>query len=62
MSGGAVHTETNSKALFERARKVTPGGVNSPVRAFGAVGGTPASSPPPTARTSPTATATSTST
>ncbi|MEV8588392.1 glutamate-1-semialdehyde 2,1-aminomutase [Streptomyces sp. NPDC051180] len=33
--------ETNSKALFERARKVTPGGVNSPVRAFGAVGGTP---------------------
>ncbi|MEU6621286.1 glutamate-1-semialdehyde 2,1-aminomutase [Streptomyces litmocidini] len=33
--------ETNSKALFERARQVTPGGVNSPVRAFGAVGGTP---------------------
>ncbi|MFF0477390.1 glutamate-1-semialdehyde 2,1-aminomutase [Streptomyces sp. NPDC004284] len=31
----------NSKALFERARRVTPGGVNSPVRAFGAVGGTP---------------------
>ena len=27
--------------LFERARRVTPGGVNSPVRAFGAVGGTP---------------------
>jgi glutamate-1-semialdehyde 2,1-aminomutase len=27
--------------LFERARKVTPGGVNSPVRAFRAVGGTP---------------------
>ena len=27
--------------LFERARKVIPGGVNSPVRAFGAVGGTP---------------------
>jgi glutamate-1-semialdehyde 2,1-aminomutase len=26
---------------FERAKKVTPGGVNSPVRAFGAVGGTP---------------------
>lgn len=30
-----------STALFERAMKVTPGGVNSPVRAFGAVGGTP---------------------
>ncbi|HSV52130.1 MAG TPA: glutamate-1-semialdehyde 2,1-aminomutase [Burkholderiaceae bacterium] len=27
--------------LFERARKVIPGGVNSPVRAFKAVGGTP---------------------
>src|SRR5690606_6762754 len=27
--------------LFARARKVTPGGVNSPVRAFGGVGGTP---------------------
>jgi glutamate-1-semialdehyde 2,1-aminomutase len=27
--------------LFERAQHVTPGGVNSPVRAFGAVGGTP---------------------
>ncbi len=31
----------NSAALFERARRVTPGGVNSPVRAFNAVGGTP---------------------
>ncbi|QBX57467.1 glutamate-1-semialdehyde-2,1-aminomutase [Nocardioides seonyuensis] len=30
-----------SAALFERARTVTPGGVNSPVRAFAAVGGTP---------------------
>jgi len=30
-----------SEALFARARKVTPGGVNSPVRAFRAVGGTP---------------------
>ena len=28
--------------LFERARAVIPGGVNSPVRAFKAVGGTPA--------------------
>jgi len=30
-----------SAALFERALAVTPGGVNSPVRAFNAVGGTP---------------------
>lgn len=30
-----------SKALFERAKAVTPGGVNSPVRAFKSVGGTP---------------------
>ena len=30
-----------SALLFERARNVMPGGVNSPVRAFGAVGGTP---------------------
>lgn len=30
-----------SQNLFERAAAVTPGGVNSPVRAFGAVGGTP---------------------
>jgi glutamate-1-semialdehyde 2,1-aminomutase len=30
-----------SDRLFERARRVTPGGVNSPVRAFGSVGGTP---------------------
>jgi len=30
-----------SEALFERALGVIPGGVNSPVRAFGAVGGTP---------------------
>jgi glutamate-1-semialdehyde 2,1-aminomutase len=30
-----------SAALFARARAVTPGGVNSPVRAFRAVGGTP---------------------
>lgn len=31
----------NSKCLLERAKKVIPGGVNSPVRAFGPVGGTP---------------------
>ncbi|MCW2726885.1 MAG: aspartate aminotransferase family protein [Frankiales bacterium] len=30
-----------SQALFARATKVIPGGVNSPVRAFQAVGGTP---------------------
>jgi glutamate-1-semialdehyde 2,1-aminomutase len=30
-----------SEALFERAQKTIPGGVNSPVRAFKAVGGTP---------------------
>ena len=30
-----------SQALFARARAVTPGGVNSPVRAFAAVGGSP---------------------
>ena len=30
-----------SRNLFEKAKKVTPGGVHSPVRAFRAVGGTP---------------------
>jgi glutamate-1-semialdehyde 2,1-aminomutase len=32
---------TRSEELFERACRVIPGGVNSPVRAFRAVGGTP---------------------
>ncbi|SJM60520.1 glutamate-1-semialdehyde 2,1-aminomutase [Gulosibacter sp. 10] len=32
---------TTSAEWFDRARAVTPGGVNSPVRAFGSVGGTP---------------------
>ncbi len=32
---------TKSEAEFERAQKVIPGGVNSPARAFGAVGGHP---------------------
>lgn len=32
---------SSSKALFERAKKFIPGGVNSPVRAFRAVGGNP---------------------
>lgn len=31
----------NSQSLFERAKKIIPGGVNSPVRAFRSVGGTP---------------------
>ena len=30
-----------SEALFARAQKLIPGGVNSPVRAFRSVGGTP---------------------
>ncbi|GAB4207945.1 MAG: glutamate-1-semialdehyde 2,1-aminomutase [Tibeticola sp.] len=34
-------TQDRNLALFERARRVVPGGVNSPVRAFRAVGGTP---------------------
>src|ERR1700722_8228697 len=32
---------SQSEKLFARALEVTPGGVNSPVRAFGAVGGVP---------------------
>src|SRR5256885_16167590 len=31
----------SNESLFERAQRVIPGGVNSPVRAFRAVGGTP---------------------
>ena len=34
-------TQSRSKQLFEAAQKHIPGGVNSPVRAFKAVGGTP---------------------
>lgn len=34
-------SSSRSEELFNRARRVIPGGVNSPVRAFGAVGGTP---------------------
>ncbi|UUX97951.1 glutamate-1-semialdehyde 2,1-aminomutase [Aquabacterium sp. J223] len=33
--------QPRNAALFERAQRVIPGGVNSPVRAFRAVGGTP---------------------
>ncbi|WP_026555562.1 glutamate-1-semialdehyde 2,1-aminomutase [Arthrobacter sp. 35W] len=32
---------TSSEELFDRAKSLMPGGVNSPVRAFGSVGGTP---------------------
>ena len=39
--GGSNGKRQQSEAWFERAKKVTPGGVNSPVRAFGSVGGTP---------------------
>jgi glutamate-1-semialdehyde 2,1-aminomutase len=31
----------SSQELFERSKKVAPGGVHSPVRSFGSVGGTP---------------------
>ena len=34
-------TASTNTALFEAARAVIPGGVDSPVRAFGSVGGTP---------------------
>ena len=34
---------TTHESLFQRACRVMPGGVNSPVRAFGSVGGTPPS-------------------
>ncbi|MFJ3048113.1 glutamate-1-semialdehyde 2,1-aminomutase [Herbaspirillum chlorophenolicum] len=34
-------SQTSNESLFARAQKTTPGGVNSPVRAFRSVGGTP---------------------
>ena len=34
-------TTTTSQQLFSRAQHSIPGGVNSPVRAFKSVGGTP---------------------
>jgi glutamate-1-semialdehyde 2,1-aminomutase len=37
----AAHNLSRNEAFFERAKAVIPGGVNSPVRAFKAVGGTP---------------------
>lgn len=36
-----IRDDAKSKAAFERAKKVIPGGVNSPVRAFKSVGLTP---------------------
>lgn len=36
-----MYTYESSKSLFERAQRSIPGGVNSPVRAFKSVGGTP---------------------
>ncbi|WP_129019516.1 glutamate-1-semialdehyde 2,1-aminomutase [Edaphocola flava] len=36
-----MYEYTSSKSLFERAQHSIPGGVNSPVRAFKSVGGTP---------------------
>lgn len=45
-SGQSTNTQPGtsvpaSESLFARAKQVTPGGVNSPVRAFASVGGTP---------------------
>ena len=36
-----THSTDHNQVLFDRAKRVIPGGVNSPVRAFKAVGGTP---------------------
>ena len=36
-----THSLDHNQTLFDRAKRVIPGGVNSPVRAFKAVGGTP---------------------
>jgi glutamate-1-semialdehyde 2,1-aminomutase len=38
---GEMNPQERSQELFGRARKVSPGGVHSPVRAFGAVGAEP---------------------
>ena len=38
---GVTSSSSASQHLFDRARAVSPGGVNSPVRAFRAVGGSP---------------------
>lgn len=39
--GASRHSHPRSAQLYERACRVIPGGVNSPVRAFRAVGGSP---------------------
>ncbi len=41
MASNGVNRPGTNQSLFERACRVSPGGVNSPVRAFKAVGGTP---------------------
>jgi len=41
MNAPLITNYQNSNAQFERAQQLMPGGVNSPARAFGAVGGTP---------------------
>ena len=41
MTTSIFPTNSRNSALFERAKQLIPGGVNSPVRAFKAVGGTP---------------------
>src|SRR5579875_2918383 len=40
-ASGSERPDAASAALFARAQRVIPGGVNSPVRAFRSVGGTP---------------------
>jgi glutamate-1-semialdehyde 2,1-aminomutase len=35
------HKKSRSEKIFKSSCELIPGGVNSPVRAFGAVGGTP---------------------
>ena len=37
----STYSTLQSQRLFEKSKALIPGGVNSPVRAFGAVGGTP---------------------
>ena len=41
ISNGAQTPDFRSRELFDQAQVLMPGGVNSPVRAFGAVGGVP---------------------
>ncbi len=40
-AGARTDSPSSNAAWFERARRVIPGGVDSPVRSFAAVGGTP---------------------